>query len=305
MNSIWILILAFVWFFLGYRIYGKFISKKIGINDKNKTPASSKKGDGDFSPAKKPLLIGHHFEAIAGAGPIVGPILAVSYFGWLPVILWISLGSVLIGAMHDYISLIASVRNKSKGVSSIAKNIFNSKAGTLFSVMILVTLTLIVTVFSVSTAESIANKTELIIGGETFNTSCPSGKGKECFSNLNISDYNNLSTFYYFNLTDVAGNVDESRATKIKVDTTSPKVTRFENWIIGKYAYFNLTIDESNFDTVEYKENYDSRWKTLCSSLKNNVCYKKLYFKTGNHNIIVRVLDEAGNSYSKEINFII
>jgi len=169
MNSIWVLILVFVWFFLGYKIYGRFIEKRIKINDKNKTPASSRRNDSDFSPAKKPLLIGHHFEAIAGAGPIVGPILAVSYFGWLPVVLWVSLGSVLIGAMHDYTSLIASVRNKAKGVSNIAKKTLSSKAGTLFGVMIVVTLILIVTVFSVSTAESIANKTELIIPLVTIN----------------------------------------------------------------------------------------------------------------------------------------
>ncbi len=169
MNAALILILVAVWFILGYKIYGRFIEKRMRVNDRNKTPASSKKGDSDFSPAKEPLLVGHHFEAIAGAGPIIGPILAVSYFGWLPVVLWISLGSVLIGAMHDYTSLIASVRNKAEGVSNIARKTLNSRAGTLFAVMIVVTLVLIVTVFSVSTAESIANKTELIIPLITIN----------------------------------------------------------------------------------------------------------------------------------------
>ena len=169
MNSVFVLILVAVWFIVGYRVYGRFIEKRLKINDGNKTPAVTKKDDIDFSPAKKPLLIGHHFEAIAGAGPIIGPILAVSYFGWLPVVLWISLGSVLIGAMHDYTSLIASVRNKAEGVSKIAKKTLNSRAGTLFAVMIIVTLILIVTVFSVSTAESIANKSELIIPLITIN----------------------------------------------------------------------------------------------------------------------------------------
>src|SRR3989304_7051205 len=168
-NSIWIVIAVAIWFFLGYRIYGRFIEKQLKINDKNKTPAVTRKDNVDFSPAKKPLLIGHHFEAIAGAGPIIGPILAVSYFGWLPVVLWISLGSVFIGAMHDYISLIASVRNKAKGVSSIAKKTLKSKAGMLFSIMILVTLILIVTVFSVSTAESVVSKPELIVPLITLN----------------------------------------------------------------------------------------------------------------------------------------
>ena len=169
MNSFWILLAVLLWFVLGYKIYGRFIEKRLKISDKNITPAVSKKDDIDFSPAKKPLLIGHHFEAIAGAGPIIGPILAVSYFGWLPVVLWISLGSVLIGAMHDYTSLIASARNKAEGVSKIAKKTLNSKAGTLFAVMIIVTLILVVTVFSVSTAESIANKTQLIIPLITIN----------------------------------------------------------------------------------------------------------------------------------------
>lgn len=169
MNSVWILIIVLVWFVLGYKFYGRFIEKGLRINDKNKTPAFTKKDNIDFSPAKKPLLIGHHFEAIAGAGPIIGPILAVSYFGWLPVVLWISLGSVLIGAVHDYTSLIASVRNKAEGVSNIAKKTLNSKAGTLFAVMILITLILIITVFSVSTAEGIANKTGLIIPLITIN----------------------------------------------------------------------------------------------------------------------------------------
>ena len=169
MNSFIVLGLVIVWLILGYRFYSRFIEKRLKINDKNQTPAVKNKDTVDFSPAKKPLLIGHHFEAIAGAGPIIGPILAVSYFGWLPVVLWLSLGSVLIGAMHDYTSLIASVRNKAKSVSVIAKKSLNSRAGILFAVMILVTLILIITVFTVSTAESIANKTELIIPLITIN----------------------------------------------------------------------------------------------------------------------------------------
>lgn len=162
-NSVFILLAVLAWFLLGYRFYGRFIEKNLKISDKTKTPASSKRDRIDFSPAKKPLLIGHHFEAIAGAGPILGPILAVSYFGWLPVALWISVGAVLIGAMHDYTSLIASVRNKAMGVSNIAKKSLGSRAGNLFGLMILVTLILIITVFSVSSAEAIANKPELII----------------------------------------------------------------------------------------------------------------------------------------------
>ena len=163
MNSIWIVLIVGLWFFLGYKFYARFIEKKLKISDRNKTPAVKSRDRIDFSPSRKPFLIGHHFASIAGAGPIIGPILAVSYFGWLPVVLWVGIGSVFIGAMHDYTSLIASVRNRAESVSSIAKKFLSPRAGTLFGVMILITLILIITVFSVSAAESIVYKTDLII----------------------------------------------------------------------------------------------------------------------------------------------
>lgn len=163
MNSVWLLIVAIVWMFLGYRIYGKFIEKRLKINDKRKTPAITKRDNVDYSPAKKPFLMGHHFASISGAGPIIGPILAVSYFGWLPVVIWVLLGSVFIGAMHDYVSLMASVRNKAKSVSVITKKYLNSKAGWVFGLMIWVTLVLIISVFSVSAAESIIYKPNLVV----------------------------------------------------------------------------------------------------------------------------------------------
>ncbi|HEA46660.1 MAG TPA: carbon starvation protein A, partial [Candidatus Pacearchaeota archaeon] len=163
MNSVWLLIVAIVWMFLGYRIYGRFIENKLKINDKRKTPAVTHKDKIDYSPAKKPFLMGHHFASISGAGPIIGPILAVSYFGWLPVALWILLGSVFIGAMHDYVSLMASVRNKAKSVSVITKKYLNSRAGWVFGLMIWVTLVLIISVFSVSAAESIIYKPNLVV----------------------------------------------------------------------------------------------------------------------------------------------
>ena len=163
MNSVWILILALVWFYLGYRFYGRFIEKRLKINDKNKTPASTRKENIDYSPATKPFLIGHHFASIAGAGPIIGPILAVSYFGWAPVVAWVLIGAFFIGAMHDYTSLIASVRNKGKSISVIAKNYLGSKTGWIFGLMIWLTLVLVITVFSASAADSIVQKPDLVI----------------------------------------------------------------------------------------------------------------------------------------------
>ncbi len=170
MKSVWILLLALVWLYFGYRVYGRFVEKRIKINDKNITPAVKQKDEIDFSPAKKPILFGHHFASIAGAGPIIGPIIAISYFGWLPVVLWVTIGSVFMGAVHDFVSLMASVRNKAKGISSIAEKYLSSRAGTLFGIMIFITLLLIITVFSVSAAESIIGRPDLIIPLLTITT---------------------------------------------------------------------------------------------------------------------------------------
>jgi carbon starvation protein len=155
MNSVWILIAVAVWMYLGYRFYARFIEKRLQISDKKKTPAVKYKDNIDFSPAKKSLLMGHHFASIAGAGPIIGPILAISYFGWLPVVFWLALGSVLIGAMHDFVTLVASARNKAVSVSRIAENYLG--------LMIWLSIVLVVAVFSVSAAESIVGKPDLVI----------------------------------------------------------------------------------------------------------------------------------------------
>jgi len=163
MNAVWLIVLGIVWLYFGYRFYGRFIEKRLKINDKNKTPAVTQRDNIDYSPAKKPFLIGHHFASIAGAGPIIGPILAVNYFGWLPVIIWVFIGSVFIGAMHDFISLMASVRNKAKSVSVITKKYLSSKAGWVFGLMIWVTLILIISVFSASAADSIVHKPDLVV----------------------------------------------------------------------------------------------------------------------------------------------
>jgi len=163
MNVVWVLALALIWYFIGYKFYGRFIERRLNVSDKNKTPASLRKEDSDYSASSKPFLLGHHFASIAGAGPIIGPILAVNYFGWAPVIAWILIGSVLMGAMHDYVALIASSRNKGKSVSVITRKYLNSKAGWLFGVMIWFTLVLIITVFSVSAADSIIEAPGLVI----------------------------------------------------------------------------------------------------------------------------------------------
>jgi len=161
-NAALIALIGIIFLIANYFLYGRFIEKKIKPTNK-KTPAFINKDKTDFYPANKFFLFGHHFASIAGAGPIIGPILALAYFGWFFVVLWIILGTVFIGAVHDYLSLMLSVRNKGKGIAQITSKALNKKSGIVFAIMIYFTLMLIVTVFSVSAADSIIAQPSLVI----------------------------------------------------------------------------------------------------------------------------------------------
>ncbi|MFH1823092.1 MAG: carbon starvation CstA family protein, partial [archaeon] len=106
---------------------------------------------------------GHHFASIAGAGPIIGPILAVSYFGWFAVVLWIALGTFFIGAVHDYLSLMLSVRHKGEGIAKVTEKITGKKTFYIFSILLWFALLLIITVFSVGSAQSLIEVPELVV----------------------------------------------------------------------------------------------------------------------------------------------
>lgn len=95
----------------GYVFYGRCLSRWLGVEPNRPTPAHEVNDGVDFVPAQAPVLFGHHFSSIAGAGPIVGPVLAAIWFGWQPTVLWILFGAVLIGGVHDYSALIASIRH--------------------------------------------------------------------------------------------------------------------------------------------------------------------------------------------------
>ncbi len=161
-NAALIAVVGILFLIGNYFLYGRYIEKKIKPTNK-KTPAVLNKEKIDYYPSNKFFLFGHHFASIAGAGPIIGPILAVSYFGWALTSLWIIIGTVFIGAVHDYLSLMISVRNKGKGISKITEKSLSSKAGKIFALMIWMALTLIIAVFSVSAADSIIAQPMLVI----------------------------------------------------------------------------------------------------------------------------------------------
>lgn len=164
LNAALVAVLGAVWFVVMYRWYGGFIDRTIIHPDNsNPTPANTLRDNIDFVPSHPALLFGHHFSSIAGAGPIVGPILAYSLFGWLPALLWILLGSVFIGAVHDYTALMTSVRNRAVSVADLAQKHVSNLARWIFSVFLWLALVLVIAVFAVLTAQTLAEKPEIVI----------------------------------------------------------------------------------------------------------------------------------------------
>jgi carbon starvation protein len=139
---------------LGYRIYGRIISKQIELDDSHQTPAVEVNDGVDYVPAKMPLLLGQHFSAIAAAGPIVGPVLSGIWFGWLPTILWLILGAIFIGGVHDFYSLAASIRHKAASIGQIVKQYTSPKVHILFLLFVWLTLIYVIIAFTDITAQT-------------------------------------------------------------------------------------------------------------------------------------------------------
>ncbi len=142
-----VFLIGVIAYIIAFKVYGKFLNKKYDISDKNKTPAHTLKDGVDFVPSKATILFGHHFSSIAGAGPIVGPILAASLFGWLPAAVWIILGAIFIGGVHDFSALVASIRHKAKSIAEIANEYIGEKAYIMFLLFIWLTLVYVLIVF--------------------------------------------------------------------------------------------------------------------------------------------------------------
>ncbi len=129
-NALWLVVAASCFYVLAYRFYGRFLATKVaGLNDDHVTPAHRLNDGTNYYPANKYVLFGHHFAAIAGAGPLLGPVLAVQ-FGFLPGFLWIVIGAVLAGAVQDFIILVASMRRNGRSLPQIAHDEIGSITGT-------------------------------------------------------------------------------------------------------------------------------------------------------------------------------
>lgn len=154
--------IVLILFGLAYLGYSRLLARKVGLSDAQPTPACTMTDGIDFVPAKAPFLLGQHFSAIAAAGPIVGPILAGLSFGWLPTLLWIVLGAIFIGAVHDFSSLIGSVRHKARSVAQMVEQHVGQRAYLLFLGFIWLSLVYVITAFADLTATSFA---EPVYGG--------------------------------------------------------------------------------------------------------------------------------------------
>lgn len=130
-----------------YFTYGRFISKKFEIKNDKPTPAHAHADGVDYVPSNKLVVLGHHFASIAGAGPIVGPIIAVT-FGWIPAVIWILVGGIFIGAVHDVGSMVASLRHKGKSIGVIIHQYIGQSGKRLFLIFSFSTLILIIAVFA-------------------------------------------------------------------------------------------------------------------------------------------------------------
>ncbi len=147
MSSVVILLGGFACLIAGYIFYGSWLSKQWGVDENRPTPAITMQDGVDYVPAKTPVLFGHHFSSIAGAGPINGPIQA-AFFGWLPCLLWIIIGGIFFGAVHDYGALFASIRHKGESIGEVISQNIGVRAKRLFIVFAYLALLLVIAAFA-------------------------------------------------------------------------------------------------------------------------------------------------------------
>lgn len=156
MNIALIVLVVFVGFYLAYRYYGGYIRKVLGEDDVNPTPAIAMRDDVDYSPAHPLVLFSHHFASIAGAGPILGPTMAFA-FGFMPTLFWIFLGTVFIGAVHDYTALFVSMREKGRSVAQVAGSTMGKTGYALFIIFTLFMIVLVTAAFLGLTATALTS----------------------------------------------------------------------------------------------------------------------------------------------------
>ena len=147
MGALAIMVVAFVGYIIMYQLYGKFIGRKIfQLSGACKTPACEYEDGIDYVPTRKEIIFGHHYTSIAGTGPIVGPALAVIW-GWVPAMIWVFVGSIVMGAVHDFGALIISMRNQGKSISEYTAKYVNSRTKIFFFLIVFLELWIVIAIF--------------------------------------------------------------------------------------------------------------------------------------------------------------
>jgi carbon starvation protein len=164
MLTIVILVFACLFFyFVGYRFYASQLDRElIQPEAKRETPAIKQNDGVDYVPSKPLVLFGHNFASIAGAGPVIGPIIAMHHFGWAITLVWIMLGSVFIGAVHDYLTLMVSVRNRGSSIADIAESTMGIRAKAVFAIFLILAMLLVIAVFGVVAAKTLIAQPEMV-----------------------------------------------------------------------------------------------------------------------------------------------
>jgi len=164
MNSLVVAGIAIFLLLLGYIFYSRKVKQWVGL-DENEVPPSMAMYDGvDYVPAKHwTILFGHHFASIAGAAPIIGPVIACLYWGWLPAIIWIVVGGVFLGAVHDFTALFLSLKHKGKSITTVAESVMGKMGKILFSGFAFLSLILIVAVFAAVAGKTLATTPQVVI----------------------------------------------------------------------------------------------------------------------------------------------
>ena len=163
METLLIAVGSFVGFIVAYHTYGKWLANKIfGLDPTAKVPALELEDGVDYVPTKKEVIFGHHFTSIAGTGPIVGPAIAV-FWGWLPALVWVVLGSIFIGAVHDFGALVVSLRNRGQTVGEVAGRLISPRARLLFLLILFAALTVVLAIFGLVIAVIFAKYPQAVL----------------------------------------------------------------------------------------------------------------------------------------------
>ncbi len=163
MSTVIVALLSFAGFILAYNTYGRFLARKVfGLDPEALAPSKELHDGVDYVPTKRNVIFGHHFTSIAGTGPIVGPAIAV-FWGWLPALLWVLIGSIFVGAVHDFGALVISMRSRGQTIGDVAGRMVSNRARILFLIILFTALTIVLAVFGLVIAIIFAAYPETVL----------------------------------------------------------------------------------------------------------------------------------------------